>query len=262
MRSVVGPLPPPVQRPSAPRLSRFRRRRLRARGLPRRAATISPRLLVAAALACWAGMLALFDWGLGGLRLPHAPMATSGRAAVAPAEEPPATRVPAIPGTRRPFRAPGSAPPAGGGSPAGLAPLIVPVATVDRSELRDQFDEPRSGGHRHQALDILAPRNTPVIAAAAGTIDKLFTSKAGGLTLYQRDESDSFELYYAHLEAYMPGLSEGDHVEQGQVIGFVGSSGNAPRDVPHLHFAIFRLGPQKRWWEGAPIDPYPLLVGR
>lgn len=143
---------------------------------------------------------------------------------------------------------------------AGLTDLIVPVAGVSRDDLRDQFEEPRGGGRRHAAIDILARRNSPVVAATDGTVDKLFTSKAGGLTIYQREPGDRYELYYAHLESYAPGLHEGDAVQQGQVIGYVGTSGNAPKDAPHLHFAIFELGPQRRWWEGEAINPYPVLT--
>ena len=95
-----------------------------------------------------------------------------------------------------------------------------------------------------------------------GRIAKLFDSKAGGLTIYQFDPTEGYALYYAHLESYAPGLDEGDRVRKGQVIGYVGTSGNAPKDVPHLHFAIFRVGPDKRWWQGDAINPYPLLARR
>ena len=99
-----------------------------------------------------------------------------------------------------------------------------------------------------------------VLAASDGIVDKFFESRAGGLTVYQRDPSGQYQLYYAHLESYAPGLQEGDVVRQGQLIGFVGTSGNAPKDVPHLHFAIFRMGPHRRWWEGEAVNPYPLLA--
>jgi murein DD-endopeptidase MepM/ murein hydrolase activator NlpD len=123
----------------------------------------------------------------------------------------------------------------------------------------ESFSEVRSGTRVHEALDILAPRNTPVKAVDDGTIARLFYSKAGGITVYQFDPSERFCYYYAHLERYADGLREGDRVRKGQVLGYVGTSGNAPRNTPHLHFAVFRLTAAKRWWEGTPIDPYLIL---
>ena len=108
-------------------------------------------------------------------------------------------------------------------------------------------------------MDILAPRGTPVVASVSGRIAKLFTSAAGGLTVYQFDPEERHCYYYAHLDSYAPDLTEGQVVERGQIIGFVGTTGNAPPDTPHLHFAIFRLGPDKRWWEGEPLDPIIFL---
>ena len=105
----------------------------------------------------------------------------------------------------------------------------------------------------------MAPRGTPVVAADHGTIVKLFQSKRGGTTIYQFDPSGTFCYYYAHLDGYVPGLAQGDAVERGQTIGYVGSTGNASPGAPHLHFAIFRLGPEQRWWEGEPLDPYRIL---
>lgn len=137
--------------------------------------------------------------------------------------------------------------------------LLVPVRGVDRAALRSSFDEARGGTRRHEAMDILAPRHTPVIAVEGGTIARLFSSDRGGLTIYQFDPTDAYVYYYAHLQGYADGLEEGASVQPGQVIGYVGSSGNAPPDTPHLHFAIFKLTEKKRWWEGAPIDPYPVL---
>jgi murein DD-endopeptidase MepM/ murein hydrolase activator NlpD len=98
-----------------------------------------------------------------------------------------------------------------------------------------------------------------VLAVEAGTVAKLFLSNAGGLTVYQFDPRSTYAYYYAHLERYADGLKDGDDVRRGQVIGYVGTSGNAPRDTPHLHFAIFRLTDEKRWWQGTAIDPYPVL---
>ena len=117
----------------------------------------------------------------------------------------------------------------------------------------------RGGTRRHEALDILAPRNTPVLAVEDGKVAKLFLSKAGGLTLYQFDPTATYAYYYAHLDRYADDVKDGDTVKRGQVIGYVGTSGNAPPDTPHLHFAIFQLTVAKRWWQGTPIDPYPIL---
>jgi murein DD-endopeptidase MepM/ murein hydrolase activator NlpD len=137
--------------------------------------------------------------------------------------------------------------------------LIMPVKDVPRSALVQSFHETRSGNREHEAIDILAPRNTPVVAIDDGSIAKLFASKAGGNTIYQFDPSEQYAYYYAHLERYADGLKEGDKVQKGQVIGFVGTSGNAPKDTPHLHFAVFRLTAARHWWEGTPIDPYDIL---
>jgi peptidoglycan LD-endopeptidase LytH len=147
------------------------------------------------------------------------------------------------------------------GVPAELSErdLEIPVEGVEADDLVRSFDQARGADRQHEAIDILAPRNTPVVAVEPGRIAKLFNSKAGGITIYQFDPTEQFCYYYAHLERYADGLQEGQHVDKGQVIGYVGVSGNAPKDTPHLHFAVFRLGPTKRWWEGTPIDPYDLL---
>jgi murein DD-endopeptidase MepM/ murein hydrolase activator NlpD len=139
--------------------------------------------------------------------------------------------------------------------------LELPVANADVSALKGQFDDRRDGGSRgHEAVDILAPRHTPVHAVEDGTIVKLFDSKRGGLTIYQFDPTGRYCYYYAHLEGYAKGLREGQRVERGEVIGHVGTSGNAPADTPHLHFAIFELGPERQWWKGKPIDPYEVFA--
>jgi murein DD-endopeptidase MepM/ murein hydrolase activator NlpD len=137
--------------------------------------------------------------------------------------------------------------------------LLVPVEGVSRDQLTRQFSDKRGTAREHEALDILAPRNTPVRAVEAGRIARLFLSKAGGITVYQFDPSEQYCYYYAHLERYAEGLREGDRVTAGQVLGYVGTSGNAPKDTPHLHFAVFRLTDEKHWWEGTPIDPYDVL---
>ena len=137
--------------------------------------------------------------------------------------------------------------------------LAFPLKGTPRTALRDNFDEGR-GGHRHEALDIMAPRGTPVVAVDGGRVAKLFTSLAGGLTLYQFDRDEKYAYYYAHLDRYEKGIAEGRWLERGEVLGYVGSTGNAKADVPHLHFTIFRLGPDKRWWKGTPVNPYPYLA--
>jgi murein DD-endopeptidase MepM/ murein hydrolase activator NlpD len=137
--------------------------------------------------------------------------------------------------------------------------LELPVRGVVRRELRDSFFETRGSTRSHEAIDIMAPRDSPVLAVEDGTIARLFESKAGGTTVYQFDPTTRYVYYYAHLGRYADGLQEGHRVQRGQVLGYVGTSGNAPRDTPHLHFAIFRLTDKKRWWQGTPIDPYELL---
>jgi murein DD-endopeptidase MepM/ murein hydrolase activator NlpD len=137
--------------------------------------------------------------------------------------------------------------------------LEVPVEGVTPDQLTRSFDEMRGSARRHQAIDILAPRNTPVKAVEDGVVARLFSSKAGGITIYQFDPTERYCYYYAHLERYAEGLREGEKVRKGQVIGYVGTSGNAAKDTPHLHFAVFRLTAEKRWWEGTPIDPYSVL---
>jgi murein DD-endopeptidase MepM/ murein hydrolase activator NlpD len=146
-------------------------------------------------------------------------------------------------------------------SPSELADrdLEIPVQGIRSEDLVRSFDDERSGRRTHQAIDILAPRHTPVLAVEDGTVARLFNSRAGGITLYQFDPSGRFCYYYAHLDRYADGLKEGGQVRKGQVIGYVGTSGNAPKDTPHLHFAVFRLTAEKRWWEGTPIDPYDVL---
>ena len=139
--------------------------------------------------------------------------------------------------------------------------LLIPVAGVNASEIRNTFGDPRVG-HAHEALDIMAPRGTPVLAADDGRIVKLFKSVPGGLTIYQFDAAETHSLYYAHLDRYADGLREGQKVRRGDVIGYVGSTGNAIATAPHLHFAIFELGPEKRWWQGTAVNPYQLLVNR
>ena len=138
--------------------------------------------------------------------------------------------------------------------------LAVPVAGVAASALHDTYNELRGGTRPHEALDILAPRGTPVLSAANGRVLKLFTSKPGGLMVYAADSSERFILMYGHLDAYAPGLADGQTLRQGQQIGVVGTTGNAPVTTPHLHFAIARATDLKQWWKGTPVNPFPLLV--
>ena len=137
--------------------------------------------------------------------------------------------------------------------------VTIPVQGARARDLQDTFYETHSG-HRHEAIDILAPRGTPVLAADDGTIVKLFLSKPGGITIYEFDPTGRFCYYYAHLDHYAPGLEEKMFVKRGDVIGYVGTTGDAPPNTPHLHFAIFLLGPEKKWWKGTAIDAYPLLM--
>jgi murein DD-endopeptidase MepM/ murein hydrolase activator NlpD len=136
--------------------------------------------------------------------------------------------------------------------------LRSPIDDADFERLKGAFTERRTGngGHVHEAVDILAPRHTPIKAVENGTIAKLFDSKAGGHTVYQFDPSRRFVYYYAHLERYAEGLRDGQAVDAGDIIGYVGTSGNAPPNTPHLHFTIFELDASQRWWQGRAIDPY------
>ena len=141
--------------------------------------------------------------------------------------------------------------------------MLLPVQGVAASALRDTFDEGRDNKSRgHEAIDIAAPRGTPVLAVDDGRIVKLFLSKPGGITLYQFDKTGQFAYYYSHLDRYAEGLAEGQTARRGSVIGYVGSTGNARPDAPHLHFAIFRLAPDRKWWQGEPINPFSYLGGQ
>ncbi|RPI21680.1 MAG: M23 family metallopeptidase [Acidobacteria bacterium] len=135
--------------------------------------------------------------------------------------------------------------------------LLFPVKGVGPGELQDSFDEKREGGRRHQAIDIMAERRAPVVAVEDGTVAKIESSRLGGLAVYQYDSSATQVFYYAHLDGYAPGLREGSLLRQGDLIGYVGQTGNA--QTPHLHFAISRLKPGDKWWGGQAINPYPLL---
>ena len=146
------------------------------------------------------------------------------------------------------------------GAPSALpGKLMVPVQGVKASALTDTFDQPRGNQRHHEALDIMAPKGTPVVAAADGKVVKLFTSKPGGLTVYQFDPSEKYAYYYAHLDRYADGLQEGMVLKRGDVLGYVGVTGNSDPNAPHLHFAVVELTPEKQWWKGTPLNPFPLL---
>ena len=140
-----------------------------------------------------------------------------------------------------------------------VPPLSPPIQGLRAAEVRDMFAEVHNG-HMHEAIDIMEPKGTPIRAVVTGPVRKLFLSKPGGNTIYQFDETGTFSFYYAHLDRYADGLREGMHMKEGDILGFVGSTGNAVATAPHLHFAIFRLGPEKEWWKGAPINPYSDLI--
>lgn len=171
------------------------------------------------------------------------------------AQAPGTAAQPAAPATGVPPAAPAQARYAGA--------LLVPVAGVAPTQLIDTFTAARGAGRRHDAIDIMAPRGTPIFAAAEGTVEKLyFSNGGGGITIYVRSPDRRWMYYYAHLDRYAPGLAEGQQVRPGTVIGFVGSTGDASPDGPHLHFAVNAMAPSERWWEGTPVNPYPLLTGQ
>ncbi|HVL29232.1 MAG TPA: M23 family metallopeptidase [Sphingomicrobium sp.] len=145
--------------------------------------------------------------------------------------------------------------------PAGLA---IPVVGVRPSQLVDTYTQARAGGaRRHDAIDIMAPIGRPVVAAAPGRVEKLFFSEGGGgISAYVRSDDGRWIYYYAHLSAYAPGLREGQRLRRGAPVGYVGATGNANPAGPHLHFAINRMEPGEKWWQGRPINPYPLLAAK
>jgi peptidoglycan LD-endopeptidase LytH len=143
-------------------------------------------------------------------------------------------------------------------SPSGLT---IPVAGVKPEQLMDTFSASRSEGRVHDAIDIMAPGGTPVVAAADGTIVKFFDSERGGITIYQLSDDKKYFYYYAHLQRRADNIREGDHVKKATVIGYVGDTGNAGPGNYHLHFAISLVGDPKRFWDGQPVNPYPLLRG-
>lgn len=172
----------------------------------------------------------------------------SGRAA--PSAPPGASTAPAMPGPApEPVESPDGA-------------MVLPVSGIRPEQLVDTFTQSRGTTRLHDAIDIMAPAGTPVLAAVDGRVVKLFASEAGGITLYQFDTAERFVYYYAHLQGYAPDIVEGRVLRRGEVLGYVGSTGNANPSGPHLHFAIARLDADKRWHAGTPVNPYPLLSGR
>ncbi|HLM57240.1 MAG TPA: M23 family metallopeptidase [Pyrinomonadaceae bacterium] len=159
-----------------------------------------------------------------------------------------------------PAASPSPSPP-GQGQAAPAGRLLIPVAGVKPEQLQDTFNDSRSEGRVHDAIDIIAPRDTPVLAAASGRVIKLFTSKRGGVTLYQLGDDNATVYYYAHLERYADGLTEGRYARQGETLGYVGDSGNATPGNTHLHFQIYRVKDPKHFWAGENLNPYALLRG-
>jgi murein DD-endopeptidase MepM/ murein hydrolase activator NlpD len=193
------------------------------------------------------------------------PAAASTSAALAPAVQTPVAEKPAPVAQAVETAAPSPIPPP---TPA-LAPgddtdiaqlrqraLTLPVQGVTPTQLTDTYTQSRAAGAPHEAIDIMSARGTPVFAVEDGKVVKLFLSKPGGITIYQFDPGNQYAYYYAHLDRYADGLAEGAPLRKGQVIGYVGSTGNASPDAPHLHFAIFKLGPERQWWRGTPLNPF------
>jgi peptidoglycan LD-endopeptidase LytH len=139
--------------------------------------------------------------------------------------------------------------------------LRTPIEGFDLQRIKGAFYEKR-GEEIHHAADLLAERNTPVFAVADGKIAKLFLSKAGGITIYQFDPSERFVFYYAHLEKYAEGLAEGKSIKRGELIGYVCTSGNAPKNTPHLHFSVGVMDQSKKWWQAIEVDPFEVLTDK
>ncbi|HEX8687350.1 MAG TPA: M23 family metallopeptidase [Pyrinomonadaceae bacterium] len=190
----------------------------------------------------------------------------------APAASPQATATPAAAPTTQATPTPEATPAAGaspqappgdaGGADFASLRLLIPVEGVRPEQLQDTFKDSRSEGRVHDAIDIIAPRGTPVVAAADGRVVKLFRSAKGGTTLYQLAAADErLVLYYAHLERYADGLAEGRFARRGETIAYVGDSGNATPGNTHLHFQLYRVADPKDFWSGENVNPYPLMRG-
>jgi murein DD-endopeptidase MepM/ murein hydrolase activator NlpD len=166
--------------------------------------------------------------------------------------------------------------PAGVSAPASAAPagvasasdeylrtrhIALPVAGADMSKVDDSFNEPRDGGRVHRAIDILAPRGTPILSADDGKILRMTTNTLGGISMYTVDSESRLVYYYAHMDRYNDAMSPGRAIVKGDTLGFVGTTGNAPKDTPHLHFQVMRWPADGKYWNGDPIDPYEALGG-
>jgi peptidoglycan LD-endopeptidase LytH len=138
--------------------------------------------------------------------------------------------------------------------------LLIPVAGATANQLHDTFDEGRDGGRVHRALDIMAPRGTPVLSADSGRILRIGANSLGGNIIYATDPLSRIVYYYAHLDGYQPGLAQGAKVARGDTLGFVGTTGNAPKDTPHLHFQVMRMPTDGKYWDGEPINPFPVIL--
>lgn len=222
------------------------------------------RLLIA--IVAVLGVLVALVWGLSKSRTKRVALATPTPAEDSHAVSPIATPTLATP-SPLPTTQPSATPqPTATVQPSPIAPttslsLLIPVAGVRPNELRDTFSAARSEGRVHDAIDIPAPLGTPVLAAADGRIVKLFQSERGGTTIYQLDPDNKTIYYYAHLERYADGLMEGHVARRGEVIAYVGDTGNAGAGNYHLHFSILIVNDPKRYWDGTNVNPYPLLRG-
>jgi peptidoglycan LD-endopeptidase LytH len=139
--------------------------------------------------------------------------------------------------------------------------ILVPVAGADMSKVEDSFYEARDGGRTHRAIDILAPRGTPILSADDGKILRMSTSELGGISMYTVDPDARLVYYYAHMDRYNDAMSPGRAIVKGDTLGFVGTTGNAPKDTPHLHFQVMRWPADNKYWDGEPIDPFGALGG-
>lgn len=240
------------------------------------------RIRLLAALLAALGVLGALIWGLNRLRAGRVAAVTPAPTEISPVISSTAARTPAPaspepttqPSAEEPTPQPSataqptaSAQPSASGQPSPppatttSSTLLIPVAGVRPEQLRDTFTEARSEGRVHDAIDIPAPLGTPVVAVADGRVIKLFQSQRGGTTIYQLDPDNKTVYYYAHLERYADGLTEGHFARRGEVIAYVGDTGNAGTGNYHLHFSILIVSDPKRYWDGTNINPYPLLRG-
>ena len=139
--------------------------------------------------------------------------------------------------------------------------IVLPVAGADMSKVEDSYSEPRDGGRVHRAIDILAPRGTPILSADDGKILRMTTNTLGGISMYTVDTENRLVYYYAHMDHYNDAMSPGRTIVKGDTLGYVGTTGNAPKDTPHLHFQVMRWPADGKYWNGDPIDPYEALGG-